>query len=240
MKSFRYIFISVAAVLMCVAAAAQEDRAEVRRGNREFRKEQYREADVSYRKALLKDSTSVAASYNLASTLFRQQNFDEAAQYLGKISEIAGSHDTGRDIFFNSGDVAIAKKDWQGAVNAFKKAMIMDPDDLEAKENYTYAKKMLENQQNGGGGDNDQDNDQDDNQDNNQDNNQDQNQDQNNNQNQEQDRDNGQQPQDSPKISEQQARQMLKAIQAKEQQTQDKVNKEKAEAEKSRSKEKNW
>lgn len=236
MKSFRYVFISVAAVLMCVAAAAQEDRAEVRRGNREFRKEQYREADVSYRKALLKDSTSVAASYNLASTLFRQQNFDEAAQYLGKISEIAGSHDAGRDIFFNSGDVAIAKKDWQGAVNAFKKAMIMDPEDLEAKENYTYAKKMLENQQNGGGGDNDQDNDQDDSQDNNQD----QNQDQNNNQNQEQDRDNGQQPQDSPKISEQQARQMLKAIQAKEQQTQDKVNKEKAEAEKSRSKEKNW
>lgn len=235
MKLYRYIFISVAAVLSCVAAVAQEDRAEVRRGNREFRKEQYREADVSYRKALLKDSLSVAANYNLASTLFRQQNFDEAAQYLGKISEIAASHEAGRDIFFNSGDVAIEKKDWQGAVDAFKKAMIKDPEDMEAKENYCYAKKMLENQQNrqnGGGGDNNQ----------NQDQNQDNNQDNNNNQDNGQNQDSGQdrQPQDSPKISEQQAQQMLKAIQAKEQQTQDKVNREKAEAEKSRSKEKNW
>ncbi len=42
------------------------------------------------------------------------------------------------------------------------------------------------------------------------------------------------------KISPQQAQQMLRAIQAKEKETQDKVNKEKAEALKSRQKEKNW
>ena len=42
------------------------------------------------------------------------------------------------------------------------------------------------------------------------------------------------------KISPQQAQQMLRAIQAKEKETQDKVNKEKAESLKSRQKEKNW
>ena len=42
------------------------------------------------------------------------------------------------------------------------------------------------------------------------------------------------------KISPQQAQQMLRAIQAKEKETQDKVNKEKVEALKSRQKEKNW
>lgn len=106
---------------------------------------------------------------------------------------------------------------------------------------------MLENrQQNGGGQDNQQNQDDQQNQDNqdNQDNQQNdnqQNQDQQNNQDQQDSQDgrNGQQPQ-PVKISPQQAQQMLKAMQAKEKETQDKVNREKAEALKSRQKEKNW
>ena len=155
-------------------------------------------------------------------------------------------------------DIAIAKKDWQGAVNAFKEALLKNPSDMDAKENYIYAKKMLENQQkNGGKGDgqdnqdqNNQDQDQDQNQDQNkngQDQNKDQNNDQNKNQDQNQNQNNGQgngnqQPLQGQegKISPQQAQQMLRAIQAKEKETQDKVNKEKADALKSRQKEKNW
>lgn len=235
MRLYRYMFLSLAAVLMSFAASAQADRTEVRRGNREFRKGQYREADVSYRKALLKDSLSVAANYNLANNLYRQENYDEAASTIARLDGIAEEHPGGRDIYFNAGDIAIAKKDWQGAVDALKKAILKDPGDLEAKENYIYARKMLENQQNGGGGQ-DQEQNQDDNQAQNQD--QDDNQNQNGNQDREQNQ--GQQPQESPKISERQAQQMLKAIQAKEQQTQDKVNREKAEAAKSTNKEKNW
>lgn len=235
MRLYRYMFLSLAAVLVSLAASAQVDRTEVRRGNREFRKGQYRAADVSYRKALLKDSLSVAANYNLANNLYRQENYDEAASTIARLDGIAGEHPGGRDIYFNAGDIAIAKKDWQGAVDALKKAILKDPGDLEAKENYIYARKMLENQQNGGGGQN-----RDDNQDQNQDPDQNQNQNQDQDQNQNQDQNQGQQPQESPKISERQAQQMLKAIQAKEQQTQDKVNREKAEAAKSTNKEKNW
>lgn len=235
MRLYRYMFLSLAAVLVSLAASAQADRAEVRKGNREFKKGQYREADVSYRKALLKDSLSVAANYNLANNLYRQENYDEAASTIARLDGIAEEHPGGRDIYFNAGDIAIAKKDWQGAVDALKKAILKDPGDLEAKENYIYARKMLENQQNGGGGQN-----QDDNQDQNRDDNQNQDQSQNQDQNQDQEQNQGQQPQESPKISERQAQQMLKAIQAKEQQTQDKVNREKAEAAKSTNKDKNW
>ena len=128
-------------------------------------------------------------------------------------------------------------------MDAFRQALLLDPADLDAKENYIYAKKMLENQQNGGGGggNNNQDQDQDQNQQN-QDQNQDQqNQDNNQNQDQNQDQNQGQGGQDQqPQISPQQAQQMLRAIQAKEKETQDKVNKEKAALLKSRQKEKNW
>ena len=223
------------------AASAQADRREVRQGNRQFRKENWREADVDYRRALLKDSTSFAANYNLANTLYRQAAYDEAGKSLERLKEAAPASAHAADYYYNSGDVALQKKDYAAAVEAFKQSLLRHPDDLDAKENYIYAKKMLENQQN-------QNQDQDQNQDQNQDQqNQDQNQDQQNqqdqNQDQNQNQDQQQQQQPQPQeqqISPQQARQMLQAIQAKEKETQDKVNKEKAAVLKSRQKDKNW
>ena len=203
-------------------ASAQIDRREVRKGNRQFKKENYREADIEYRKALVKDSLSMAANYNLANNLFRQNDLDQATKVMDRIKDVAPASDYAADYYYNVGDVAIGKKDWQAAVDALKQSLLRNPGDLEAKENYIYAKKMLENQQN------QQDQNQ---QDQNQNNDNDQQNDQNQNQQQQ-----GQQP----KITPQAAQQMLQAIQAKEKETQEKVNKEKAKALNSRQKEKNW
>ena len=258
MKILRYMLVLSMLLSVALTASAQIDRHDVRAGNRKFRKDNWKEADISYRKALVKDSTSVAANYNLANTLYRQENYEEAEKLMKKIGDNASASANAADYWYNTGDIAIAKKDWQGAVNAFKEALLKNPSDMDAKENYIYAKKMLENQQKNGGGNGDgQDNQdqnnqnqdqnqngQDQNKDQNNDQNKDgQNKDQNQNQNQNNDQGNGgQQPQQGQegKISPQQAQQMLRAIQAKEKETQDKVNKEKADALKSRQKEKNW
>ena len=233
MRKLIYI---LALLSISVAMSAQTDRKEVRSGNRQFRRENYKEAEISYRKALVKDSLSFAANYNLANVLYRGEHYDEAGKILETVREAAPASEYGADYFFNAGDIALAKKDYAAAVDAFKQSLLLNPGDLQAKENYIYARKMLENrQQNGGGQDNQQNQDDQQNQDNQQ------NQDQQNNQDQQDSQDgrNGQQPQ-PVKISPQQAQQMLKAMQAKEKETQDKVNREKAEALKSRQKEKNW
>ncbi|MBR5042307.1 MAG: tetratricopeptide repeat protein [Bacteroidales bacterium] len=220
---------------------AQTDRREVRAGNRKFKKEAYKEAEIDYRKAVVKDSLSVAGNYNLASSLYRQQDWDGAGKALQQVKDFAPSGPDAAKWYYNTGDVALQKKDYAAAVKAFREALLLTPDDLDAKENYIYAKLMLQNQQNGGGGDNQQNQDQQDqNQDQDQD--QDQQQDQQNQQGQQdqQDQQDQQQQQQDQKISPQQAQQMLQAIQAKEKETQDKVKKEKAELLKSRQKEKNW
>lgn len=240
MRKLIYI---LALLSISVAMSAQTDRKEVRSGNRQFRRENYKEAEISYRKALVKDSLSFAANYNLANVLYRGEHYDEAGKILETVREAAPASEYGADYFFNAGDIALAKKDYAAAVDAFKQSLLLNPGDLQAKENYIYARKMLENrQQNGGGQDNQQNQDDQQNQDNqdNQDNHQDRNDNQQNQDQQDsQDGRNGQQPQ-PVKISPQQAQQMLKAMQAKEKETQDKVNREKAEALKSRQKEKNW
>lgn len=216
---------------------AQTDRREVRAGNRKFSKGNYAESEIDYRKAVLKDSLSIAGQYNLASALYRQENFEEAAKSLAKIEAEVAETPYASDYYYNEGDVALQRKDYAAAVKAFRESLLLNPGDLDAKENYLYAKEMLKNQQGGGQGQNQDQNQQQDQDKQNQDNKQDNNQ-QDQPQNQEQQE---QQPQDRQgDISQQQARQMLRAVQAQEKETQEKVKKEKAALLKSSQKEKNW
>ena len=242
-------------------AGAQTDKREVRKGNRSFKDGSYTEAEVEYLKAVDKDSLSVAANYNLANTYFRKGEYDNAKAALERAREVAMASPDGAQYFYNLGSVAIAQQDWKTAVESLQLSLLMNPDDLNAKENYIYAKKKLEDQQQNQNQNQDnqdqnnqdnQDNQNDQNQDQNQDNQDqqqdqnDQNQDQNDDQNQnDQSQDNQDQQQDNrqgeqPQITPQAAQQMLQAIQAKEKETQDKVNKAKAAAVESRQKEKNW
>ena len=247
MKKVIYILLLT---LTALTVSAQPDKRDVRRGNRDYKKENFKDAEIEYRKGIVKDSLSIAANYNLAADLFRQDNPQEAQKVLDRISEVAPASEHASDYYYNLGDVAIANQDWQKAVTAFEESLLRNPSDMDAKENYIYAKKKLEQQQqqNQDNQDN-QDNQNDQNQDNqqNQDQNQDQNQNQDNNdQNQDQQNDRNQDNQNNdsqdqqPKITPQAAQQMLQAIQAKEKETQDKVKKEKAKALQSRQKEMNW
>ena len=253
MKRLIYILFLLSAVAL-TDASAQVDKREVRRGNRDFRKENYKEAELQYFRALAKDSLSFAANYNMANTLYRQENHDQALKHLERLEEVAADSPAAADFYYNLGNVAMAKDEYQKAVDAYKQSLLRNPGDVEAKENYIYAKAKLKEQQDQQQNDQnnqDQNNQDQNNQDQNQNNdqNKDQNQDNKDNQNKNDDQNKDQQDQkkdqqnqsgSEPKISPQAAQQMLQAIQAKEKETQEKVNKEKAVALSSRQKEKNW
>lgn len=249
----KYIYM-VLLLTVAFSAAGQEDKRDVRRGNRDYKKGEFAEAEINYRKGLVKDSLSLASNYNLASSLYRQNKAKEALDVLQKetVKELAASSQYGADYFYNLADAAISLEEWQTAVDALEESLIRNPGDINAKENYIYAKKKLEQQQQ----QNDQNQDQnknDQNQDQNKDGQNDQNKDQNQDQNQKDDQDNGNQDRNKdqnqdrqdqqgqqPKITPQAAQQMLQAIQAKEKETQEKVKKEKAAALQSKQKERNW
>ena len=226
-----------------VMLQAQSDRSEVRAGNRDFRKGEFREAELDYKRALVEDSTSITAKYNLGNALYRTESYSEAELYLKGLGDSLKSVSPSRasDCFHNSGNLALKQKKYQEAVDAYKESLRLEPDNFETKSNLAYAQKMLndqqqqqqqqnQNQQQDQKDQQDQDQNKDQDQQN-QDNQQDQNQDQQNQQ---------QQQQDQPQITPQAAQQMLQAIEDKEKQTQDKVKKAKAEQQKSKEKEKNW
>ena len=146
------------------------------------------------------------------------------------------------DAYYNLGNSQFVQQKLQDALKSYRQSLVLRPDDMEAKYNYALTKKLLEQQQQQQQQQNDQNQDQ--NQDNNQ--NQDQNQQGNNNeqnndqhdkeQNQEQqgggdkEQEQPQQPQgQKPRsgMSEEQQQQLLNAIQAQEDKTQEKLDEKK-------------
>ena len=162
----KVIFSAIVLIVACTACLAQSERSNVRKGNRDFRKADFGNAEIDYKKALVADSTSVVADYNLGNTYFRMENWTEADKYYGaSVDSLAkGSH--GAEVYHNMGNSLLKQKNYQGAVEAFKNSLRRNPGDMETKANLAYAQKMLENQH--------------------------QNQDQNQNQNQDQNKDNHQ------------------------------------------------
>jgi len=240
-------------------SAQTKEMRQVRKGNRAFDKEELQKAEVEYKKALLQDSTSIAANFNLGNLYYRMENWQEAKKFFQGLGDtlkaqipsgkdvspkkVAAAQGKVADYYHNLGDLAVKEKDWQGAVDAFKESLRNRPSDMGTKANLAYAQKMLEDQQQ-----NQDQNQQNQNQDQNQNQqNQDQkkdqdkqDQDKDQNQNKNQDQQNQQQQPQEGQMSPQEAQQILQAIQDKEKETQEKVNKEKAEKVKTREREKNW
>ena len=266
------MMILVLAMAGLAETSAQEYRRENRRGNRAFAKGDFDKAVGHYEKSLAKDTVNtLPLIYNMAYVLHSDRRDSTknalkdslAIRHLDKIAEKVKGTEYEYDYHFTKGVIAIDMKDWQKAVDEFKQCLLMDPEDMDARENYIYAKEHLKKDDggSGGGGGQDQQQEQDEEQqdqegDQNKDRQDQQNQDgdqqeQNNDQNQQDQQDQDGQdekgdqgdqqgkPQE-PKISQQAAQQILQAMQAKERETQEKVEKKKAAAMRSKQKEKNW
>lgn len=274
-KTFLYILLCGVMSLFVVDAAAQRmpERGLVRKGNRLFAKERYEHSSNAYREALQHDSTSFEARYDLANALIRMAMADTTAyanpegsaakmssgnlQQAEALLQAAAADslqtaENRAEAYYNLGNAQFVQQKLQDALQSYRRSLVLNPDDMEAKYNYALTKKLLEqNQQND---QNQQNNDQNQNQNQDQNQNQNQNQpqggddnkdknDQNNdnqNQNQDQNKDNQQgggdenedkkeqpqQPKQPPKsgMSEEQQQQLLNAIQAQEDKTQDKLD----------------
>ncbi len=231
MKKILYIVVTFALVFVAFTdAVAQEYRRENRRGNRAYAEGDTEGALNHYKQALKADpSKKVPLVYNMSYVLHKNRSKTDkpsaddtlTLKYMNSIAgEVAGT-EYEFDYHFNRGVMAIDMKDWQVAVDEFKKCMILRPNDLKSKENYIYAKEHLKKNEGGGGG-------------------QGQNQNPDQNPDQEQEQDQEQKQQQNQKLSPQAAKQILQAVQEKEKETQNNVEKKKAAAMKSKQKQKNW
>ncbi|MDG1343390.1 MAG: tetratricopeptide repeat protein [Flavobacteriaceae bacterium] len=116
-------------------------------GNVEFADKNLIEAEKFYRKSISKDSLNIKASYNLANSFYRSEFKQEAInQYKSSIKKTK-SKETLHKSFHNLGNIYMQNEDYQNAVNSFKNALLNNPTDDETRYNYALAKELLKNEQ---------------------------------------------------------------------------------------------
>ena len=212
----------------------------VRNGNKLYEQKKYKEATAAYQKALEKNPTYVPGMFNLGNSLYQQKQYEASRKVMSNAVKTSKDKGSKAGANYNIGNTYMSEQKWEDAIGAYKQALRNNPQDADAKYNLSYAQAMLKKEQDGGGKDKNKDkNDKNKDQQNkdNKDNNGDQDKDQQNKdegnkdqQNKDQDkaRNDQQRPQPQPsKLSQQQADQLLNALQQEEKKLQDKLQKEK-------------
>lgn len=153
MKARYIIIVTTILLALCSAeiASAQKmpERHLVRKGNRQYERGEIEKSIENYNRALEIDPTSFEAAYDLGSALFRTERYDKAEQTLTKVAADSLRTNTDRaDASFNLGNNYFAQKKYQEALDCYRKAMRLNPDDEDAKYNYAYTKLLMQAQQN--------------------------------------------------------------------------------------------
>jgi tetratricopeptide (TPR) repeat protein len=228
-------------VLLAFSANAQKDAQRIYEGNSLYHSGKFPESTLLYTKAIEANPNNKKANFNLGNSLYRNAElvksgavplppgtkitpdslskliYDQAAQNFAVVANSVSNKDTLHQAWHNIGNCYLKKKEYQQAVDAYKKSLKYNDKDEETRYNLAYALKNLpKDKKNGGGGSNQQ---------------------QNKKEEDKKDQQKNAQPQQN-QMNKEQAEQLLKALMDNEKKLQDK-RKQKAEANSSNV-EKDW
>ena len=216
-------------LLTVLSATAQTDRQYIRQGNKQFRIGDYPNAEVSYRKAIEQNPKNPQASFNLGNALMAQKKDSAAVTQFENASRLETNPLRKAQSFHNIGVICQTHKMYGEAIEAYKNALRLNPNDDETRYNLVLCKhqKQKQDQQKQNQGNDDQKKD-------------DQKKDdQKKDQNSDKQDDKKQQEQQKPQMSKENAEQLLNAAIQNEKQTQDKLKKAQQQPQR-RANQKNW
>jgi Ca-activated chloride channel family protein len=103
-------------------------------------------AEKEYRKAISKQPTSVAGTYNLGNSYYKKGNYEEALYRQQQAAKNASDKPSKHKAFHNIGNILMKNKQCKEAVEAYKSALRNDPTDDETRYNLGLAKECAEQQ----------------------------------------------------------------------------------------------
>ena len=145
----KYIVLALV-LFVCGEVSAQQmkERGLVRRGNREFRREHFEKSVDSYQRALQHDSTCFEAKYDLASALYRTERYDKAEKtLLSIVSDSTRTEKERGEVAYNLGNTQFAQQKYKEALSSYRQAMRCNPNDEDAKFNYAFTKRLIQQQE---------------------------------------------------------------------------------------------
>ncbi|OQY03863.1 MAG: hypothetical protein B6I20_04185 [Bacteroidetes bacterium 4572_117] len=159
------IFLLICFLIVSLSAFSQEENSYIRDGNGEYFDNNYGNSEVKYQKALAENPESYEAKFNLGDAFYKQKKYKEAITEFIAIAKNESNKTKLAQLYFNIGNSQLkqtedllkkqklneAIKQIDKSISSYKKSLINNHKDKEAKYNLAYAKhvkKQLENQKN--------------------------------------------------------------------------------------------
>lgn len=117
---------------------------QLRQASEWVKAKQFTRADSLYKKILKLDSSYVIAQYNFAWSLYEQQQWANALFHFESAAHYSNDSLIKAKALFNAGNCKMEEREYQRAIQYFRKALKLNPSDADFRYNLSYAKAMLD------------------------------------------------------------------------------------------------
>jgi len=120
----------------------QPEKKVIREGNNFYNQNNYVDAEVQYKKALELNPNYDKASYNLGNAIYQQNRFKEALPMYDLVTKTTENKLTKAENFHNMGNVFMKEKNYDKAIEAYKNSLRNNSKDDETRYNLALAQKL--------------------------------------------------------------------------------------------------
>ena len=135
-------------LLLPQIAFSQNKKEFIREGNKLYNDGKFNDAEIQYRKSLEQEKGYNKGIFNLGDALYKQGQYDSAASKFSSIANQNLDEETRAKAFHNMGNALLKSKKYPESIQSYKNSLKLNPSDNDTKYNLEYAKKMLIQQQN--------------------------------------------------------------------------------------------
>jgi len=150
MRNFniRVIAFSIGGILIAAQIVhGQSTRSLNNSGVDAYKKRQFVDAEVNFKKGLEKSNESFELNYNLGDSYYKQQRYDDAIKYFQNSLTHTEDAIMKAKTFHNIGNSLLKSQKIKESVEAYKNSLKLNPNDTETKYNLSYALSLLKQQQ---------------------------------------------------------------------------------------------
>ena len=142
------VFALVILTLSLLVAACSPSAEKLNKdGNSAYAKQAYEEALSAYQFAQIESPELAEPYYNAANSLYRQGMYAEALEQISQALSFAKEETLAENSFYNLGNSSFSTQEWETAIEAYKEALLLNPDDLDAKYNLELALQQMQQQE---------------------------------------------------------------------------------------------
>lgn len=144
--------VSVVPLIICLALLmiqplSADVGSSMRRGNRLERSGEYEEALRHYQEALVQEPDDPKIHYNIGRALYRLEKYDEAISEF-QLGFLEKEKHFQANVFYNIGNSQFKKGQLDAAIESYKMSLLVDPKDIETKQNLEFCLQLKEQLQN--------------------------------------------------------------------------------------------